>query len=235
MAKFSNGNGKPDFEPGKGSDLERIQKQHEKAIVKAQTLLPEKIVEQRCHACMSPYRDYIEAQLVNGHGYVAIARSIPDGTVDRRSISNHAKEHMAINDAAFRAVLEEEATLEQQNYEEGVRGALTHRGMIEILMRKGFDDVLTDVNTVEPKDLIQLVKLKTEMDEKYAATQVEEYKRQVTIFTDAIRNVVPPAMQAEIVQEIQRLRNREEDLVPYEKALQPPELVEGTVVDDQNT
>jgi len=212
-----NGNGR---HPGRNikKDLEAVAKTHEKAVEKATKGLPPRIIESRCHTCNSEFRDYIERELVRGHSYLAISKSL-GGTPDRRSISTHHKEHMAITAAAFRAILEEEASLEGQNFEEGVRGAITSRGVLEILIRKGFDDVLADNTMVEPKDLIQIIKLKAEMDATYAEVQIETYKRQVDLFKQAILDVVPPDMQGQIVARVKKLRNLEEDSFAHEKLL----------------
>jgi hypothetical protein len=126
---------------------------------------------------------------------------------------------MAITAAAYRAILEEEASLEGQNYEEGVRGAITNRGVLELMIRKGFDDIMDDNTMVEPKDLIQIIKLKQEMDANHVQVQVETYKRQVEIFKQAILEIVPPDMQSQIVARVKKIRQREEDLIAHEKLL----------------
>lgn len=215
--KLTNGNGK---HPGQNikKDLDVIKKNHQKAADAAGGKLPERIVEGRCHTCKSDYRDYIERELIRGHSYLAISKSL-GGSPDRRSISTHHKEHMAITAAAYRAILEEEASLEGQNFEEGVRGAITNRGVLELMIRKGFDDIMDDNTMVEPKDLIQIIKLKSEMDANYAAVQVETYKRQVDLFKQAILQVVPPDMQSQIVARVKKLRQLEEDEFAHEKLL----------------
>jgi hypothetical protein len=216
--KLTNGNGKY---PGRNlkQDLESVRKNAEKTASEVTSgSLPPRTVEPRCHTCNSEFRDYIERELIRGHSYLAIARSL-GGTPDRRSISTHHKEHMAITAAAYRAILEEEASLEGQNYEEGVRGAITNRGVLELMIRKGFDDIMDDNTMVEPKDLIQIIKLKQEMDANHVQVQVETYKRQVEIFKQAILEIVPPDMQSQIVARVKKIRQREEDLIAHEKLL----------------
>jgi hypothetical protein len=218
--KLTNGNGKH-AKPNLKQDLESIKKNHDKAVEKGTGKLPQRIVESRCHTCQSEFRDYIERELIRGHSYLAISRSLGENGPDRRSISTHHKEHMAITAAAYRAILEEEASLEGQNFEEGVRGAITNRGVLELMIRKGFDDIIDDNTMVEPKDLIQIIKLKQEMDANYVTVQVETYKRQMELFKQAILEVVPPDMQSQIVARVKRLRQREEDLIAHEKLLLP--------------
>ena len=126
---------------------------------------------------------------------------------------------MEITDTAYRAILEEEASLEGQNFEEGVRGAITNRGVLELMIRKGFDDIMDDNTMVEPKDLIQIIKLKAEMDSKHVEIQIEQYKRQVELFKQAILEVVPPDIQGQIVARVKKLRSREQDFIAHEKLL----------------
>jgi hypothetical protein len=83
---------------------------------------------------------------------------------------------------------------------------------------------------VEPRDLIQIIKLKAEMDERHVEVQIETYKRQVELFKQAILEVVPPDMQSQIVARVKRLRQREEDLVAHEKLLET-QVVEGSAED----
>jgi hypothetical protein len=230
--KKLNGNGKHPKASLK-KDLDAIQKNHEKAAKAATSKggLPPRIIEARCHTCNSEFRDYIERELIRGHSYKAISDSL-QGEPTRKSISRHHKDHMAITAAAYRAILEEEASLEGQNFDEGVRGAITNRGVLELMIRKGFDDIMDDIALVEPKDLIQIIKLKGEMDANYAQVQVETYRRQVDIVKQAILEVVPPDMQAQIVARIKRIRMREEDEFAHEKLLaQQVEVIDGEVVE----
>lgn len=210
-------------------DLAVVKKTHEKAVEKAGSKLPPRIVESRCHTCNSEFREYIERELIRGHSYLAISRSL-GGTPDRRSISTHHKEHMAITAAAIRAILEEEASLEGQNFEEGVRGAITNRGVLEVMIRKGYDDILDDNTMVEPKDLIQIIKLKQEMDANYVQVQIETYKRQMDLFKQAILEVIPAEMQARLVAKVKRLRNLEEDQYAHERLLEAP-IVDAEVIE----
>ncbi len=109
--------------------------------------------EPRCEVCTSPYRHFIDSMLVKGgYSYVYIANTVPgkgDKKIDRRSVANHAKKHLGFQEQALRALLEEEADMAEQNYEEGVRGAITHRGVLEIAVRKAYDDIIW-VGSVSP-------------------------------------------------------------------------------------
>lgn len=55
--------------------------------------------EPRCRVCMNPFRDVIEDWTVAGLTFTFIARQIPPDRLgrklDRRSIGNHHRKHMA--------------------------------------------------------------------------------------------------------------------------------------------
>jgi hypothetical protein len=157
---------------------------------------PPVFVEPRCAICSGPYaqhRVWIEQQLIKGRSHSAIARAIPpiDGkALDRRTVGTHKDKHMKLEEAVIRGVLEEEATLIGQNFEEGVKGAVTERGIVKVLIQKAYEDALNNITTVEPKDLIQLIKLSTEFEAKNADLQYQEAGNAVRIFMEAIKNVM---------------------------------------------
>lgn len=177
-----------------GDALKKKWSDEDRAALDAEIVPPPVICEPKCHSCQSPHREWIERQLVKGTSYTAIARSlpIPEDQVDsvRRSISHHYKHHMRLEQAAIRALLEEEANLLGQNVEEGVKGAFSNRAALDILIRKAFEDAINNVTTVEPKDLIQMMKLHADMSSESGSTAVEEAKTAIRIFMLAIQNVL---------------------------------------------
>jgi hypothetical protein len=192
---------------------------------------PPAIVKPRCHVCQSPHRLWIERMLVKGMAYKAISDQIPDGP-DRRSISRHYKEDMALDQQAIRALLEEEADLLGQNYEEGVRGAITLRGMLDVLIRKGYEDAISGITTVEIKDISQMMKLYKEMNADTGNTAVEEARTAIEIFKGAIQNVLikgdiidrPLGMELlqAISDEVEVLRKEQDITQQVERQLLPP-------------
>lgn len=205
----------------------RYQDQNRSDLEEAERLnAPPVITVGNCQTCQSPHRLWIERRLMKGDSYKAIAESIPEGP-DRRSISNHAKKHMPLDSAIVRAVLEEEAGLLEQNIEEGVAGAFSVRGAFNVLIRKGYEDALSGVTTVEVRDLIQLARVFNEMESSAALQATEEAKMAVRIFMEAIQNVVGDMLDEEqanemkraIVAEVQRLRSRDEIEVEVENNL----------------
>lgn len=201
-----------------------------------QKYAPPVINERRCHVCQSPHRIWIERKLLDGMSYSAIARTLPpsaDGKeFDYRQISNHSKKHMALDDAVTRAVLEEEADVLGQQWEQGVKGAFTMRGALEVLVRKAYKDAMMGVTTIEPRDIIQMMKLHNEMSTNTGSTAIEEAKTSIRIFMLAIQNVMLKSdlMEREqgqlvlqaIQQEVENLRAEESIEVSIEEHLLPP-------------
>lgn len=204
-----------------------------KAIEAAQRRgAPPAVFEPRCHVCTHPHRHWIETMLVYGHTYVSIAKAIkesPEDDIDRRSISKHAKEHMNVQDAALRAVIETEADLEGKNFENGVATVITMRSMLEILAQKGLKDAIDGNVTVEPRDLIQIARIKSEMDNHAATAAADEARIQVEIMAEAVRRAFPSREeQAKVIREIKVLK-KQYGLDQAEKLLDAP-IVDAEVV-----
>lgn len=169
---------------------------------------PDRILEQRCNVCKHPYRDFIETMLVRGSTYKGIADRVTP-KVDRRSISNHFKSHMDLQDAALRTILEAEAKMQGQNFEEGVGDAVTKRGVLEVMLRKGFEDIQTGVTTVEARDLVQIAKLLGDMDSHAYEVGLDALRGQVQIFIQAIKDTCDRDTQTAIAERVKVLRARE--------------------------
>ena len=222
-----------------GEKLKKEWMDKDRSELDKQIKAPPIISEPKCHVCQNDHRDWIERQLVTGKSYMSIAKSLPleEGGVDsmRRSISNHWRSHMNLEGAAVRAIMEEEAQLLGQNVDEGVKGAYNHRAALEILARKGFEDAINNVTTVEPKDLIQLIKLHGELSTESGSTAVEEAKVAIRIFMLAIQNVMLKSdlidrekgqeLMVAINDEVVALREEESIDLEMEKNLMIPKRV----------
>lgn len=218
------------------------------ALEEAEALLaPPVISVPQCHVCTSERRLWIERQLMRGRSYAAIANSLPPEVlpggesrkIDRRSIANHSKEHMPLDSAVVRAVLEEEADLVGQNWEEGVRGAFTLQGALLNLIQKAYDDAMNSVTTIEARDIAQFAKLYKEISDNSSVAATEEAKMAVRLFTEAIQNVADDFLEGDavnefkraIVDEVKRLRERDEIDVEVERHLGRPRDLRADVIE----
>lgn len=203
--------------PVPSDDFAKMQKARERAeIAEAETRLgPPKPFEPRCHVCTHHFRDFIDSLLIKQDlSYSEIARRMPPARngrkLDHRQIGNHARRHLGVGDAAIRAILEEQASAAAQDFEEGVRGAITHRGGLEVAFRKAFEDIVNGVASVEPRDMISIGKLLKEWDKETQEVQVDVLRAQVSALIEAIKQVAPPEMWGEILDKARVLMEREE-------------------------
>lgn len=229
----------------KGADLEKKWAQDDREEIERaeQQSGPPVIIEPRCAVCTCTpeRRKWIEQQLIKGHGYLTIARHLytPDDgrSLDswRKSVEGHAKkEHMPIDRSVLRAELEAEADLLKQDYKEGIKGALTLRGMLNAMVRKAYEDYANGMTTMEPKDLVQMVKLMNEMNTSESSIKTEETEAALRIFVRAIQNVLPKEQQVLIAVESRRLRELDELEFQVETHLAPKQIeaIDGTAEED---
>lgn len=222
-----------------GQELKRNWEQEDREEIEAaeKRLAPPVITEPKCHVCTSEHRHYMELCLTKGYAYQTIANSVPTDSngkkPSRKSLANHWKEHMPIDRQVVRGMLEEDADLLQQNYETGAKGALTNRGILNRLIRKAWEDAEKGVTTVEPKDLVQMMKLQNEMNNSVAQTKNEEIESEFRIFVMAIQQVCDHDMLNQITDKIKQLRGMDDIDTQMERHLeQPIELPAAEVIDE---
>jgi hypothetical protein len=159
------------------------------------------INEPRCHVCQHPNRRAIDRLLAVGTRYTEISRlfSTEGKALDRRSISNHATQHLNYEDAAIRQIIEAEAAEAKENLEEGVRGAFARRVALDIALKKGIDGIIDGETQVEPRDLIKLIELRERLDQQTATAQVDELWVQFNAFKQAVQDITTPDSRQQIM------------------------------------
>jgi len=221
-----------------GADLKKRWEQGDRANIaeREASFAPPRIIENRCHVCTSDFRDFIEEALVRGHSYERISKQIPADEngkkIDRRSIANHLKNHMDLQRMAIVEELQSEARAASQNIEEGSQGAKTDRGFLKTAIAKGFDDIIKGVSTVEPKDMIQMIKLLNELNSNASNTRAEETEISLRIFVRAIQEECDQETIAAIVAKAETLRKMDD--VEFEVRgvmISEPKMIEAEVVD----
>lgn len=227
--------GRKDGPPKFGQELTKEMQREDRAMVKRmeENIAPDRIYESRCDTCNHPFRDWLEMMLIKGMPYKTLGDRVSP-QVDRRSLSNHFRNHMDLQDTAFRAILEQEAKLQGQNFEEGIQDAITKRGVLEIALRKGYEDIVNGTTTVEARDLIQIAKVLGDMDSHQYEVGLDELRAQVSIFLQAIRDVCDQETQNAIGTRVAELRKREGLHVQIEAAMEPPResIPEATLVEE---
>lgn len=154
------------------------------------------VVEPRCKVCMSPHRNAIDALLAGGYSYSEIARHF-DG-IERRSISNHYKEHLDYENAAIRTIIEREAAAAQKNHEEGVDRLITKQTYLEVALQKAYDQVLSGDTEITAGEAVKLIEMAQRLEERTHDVAVDEMRSQFNAFMQAVKSTVPPDMWEEI-------------------------------------
>jgi len=187
-----------------------------------------------CHVCQSEYRDFIEESIAEGIPYVRIEERVG---IDRRSIANHGAKHMEMARQAIADELMIEARALAQDVE--TSGTITDRGILRVMASKGFKDIINGVSSVEPKDLIAIIKLLNELNSNVANTRAEENEIALRTFVRAIETVCDMETIKLIVAEAERIKDlddisfemegiviRKEDSFPDEQKALPPATIE---------
>ncbi len=98
-------------------------------------------INPRCHTCRSPYRSFIENQILCGYTYKQIAESLPeDMRLNARQISDHYRNgHMPLAEAARRAIIEQRARQKNLDAENGLDTLVDSITVLQSIVRDGSD------------------------------------------------------------------------------------------------
>jgi hypothetical protein len=130
-----------------------------------------------CKTCQSPHRLYIENALLQGRSYRNIARSLPDETKDgnpsSEGIRNHyTQEHMPLNQAIQRGIIENRAKQIGRNIEEEVDEQVDKILVAEMVIHKGWEMLQTNAAQPTVAETLSAIKLLNEL-EKSSETDVD--------------------------------------------------------------
>lgn len=153
------------------------------------------ITEKRCSVCTSPHRASIDKMLVISTPYTEIQRVFG---IDRRSVSNHDKKHLNINDAAVREIVRKKAEEAQENVEQGVSSKVNRRAYMEIAVQKSMEQILDGTLLITPKEAVAIIEKMDRDDELDSAVAVDELYRQFNAFMSALRELVDPDVQHQV-------------------------------------
>jgi hypothetical protein len=160
------------------------------------------IVEPRCHVCVSDFRKGIDQLIARGTSYMEIQRMF---NIDRRSVSNHAKNHLGWEEGAIRRIIEQEAQAAEVDYEEGIKGVLSRRVYLQVALQKALDALLSGDATVEPKDALMVIQMLDKFDKDSEGAAVDELRVQFNAFVQAIREICPPDQWQQILDRTKEL------------------------------
>lgn len=119
--------------------------------------------EPRCKVCNSPHRQWVEAELVRGSSYAAIARevaSMPHGRrpiPSRSSISTHAKQgHMPLSQDTQRRIIERRAQELGRDVDSGEEPTLAdHVTVAQMIVQRGVEAVADGKLPLNASDVLK--------------------------------------------------------------------------------
>ena len=142
--------------------------------------------EPRCHVCQHKKRHLIDRQLVKGTKFAEIGRIFG---IDRRSVSNHYRNHLNLEDAAMTRIIEREAAIIGEDFEEGVQGVRLG-GYLE-KRKKAQEALLNEDITVEPKDAVAIIEKLDKMESESSEAIIAQMKIELAAYIQAMKEVVP--------------------------------------------
>lgn len=170
------------------------------------TIPDTRISEPRCHVCSHKQRKIIDRFLAKGTSYRELERVF---AVDRRSISNHDKNHLNLNDAAIRSIIIQEASAANEDFEEGVRGVLKRRVYLETALEKALDAILNGDVTVEPKDAVSIIEKLDSLENQTSEAAVSQMRIELNAYIRAMKEVVPSEMWDRVFQRTRAIIDRD--------------------------
>jgi hypothetical protein len=184
----------------------------------------DRLPERRCRVCNDPEsRVRVNRLLAYGMKITEIEGLVTDLNASRSknnqitywSLRNHAERHFNVQDptsAAYRRILERRKSQLTDEFADAAGSLLTGMAYLDIVAQKGFENLI-DEDTVVDFEIGLKAQLKLEEMARDGAVeeQIAEMRRDVSILQQAVKDVVPTAMMAEIAARIDELKGNSRD------------------------
>lgn len=194
-------------------------------------------VSHRCRVCQDPEsRTRVNRLLAYGMRPAEVVELVADLNERRPknakitvwSITRHAENHFNIQapaTAAYRRILERRKAQVADEFADGVESLLTGMGYLDVVAHKGFETLMDEGTVVDfETGLKAQLKLEEMQREGAIEQQVAEMRRDVSILQQAVKDVVPAALLAEISQRIDELKGTSRD----------GDVIDADVIDDDD-
>lgn len=165
------------------------------------------IIEPRCHVCQSKYRTAIDRLIAVGTSYSEIARLF-GGEIDRRSISNHAKEHLQYEHEAVRSIMEQRARDAQENLEEGVSTRVMRRAVLDTAVMRVHEALSAGDAVVELKDAVKIIELAEKLEAQDHEIMEAEIEKQYNAFVTAMQEILDEETYFKVVDRTKEIYGR---------------------------
>lgn len=196
----------------------------------------DQLPEHRCRVCQDPdSRSRVNRLLSYGMKIAEIEGLVEDLNAKRAknnritywSLRNHAERHFNVQDptnAARRRILERRKAQVADEFGDAANHLLTGMAFLDIVAQKGFEHLIAEDTVVDYETGLKAqLKLEEMARDGAVEEQIAEMRRDVSLLQQAVKDVVPPALMAEIVARIDELKGTVRD-----------EVIEAEVVDDED-
>ena len=184
----------------------------------------DQLPEHRCRVCQDPEsRSRVNRLLAYGMKITEIEGLVEDLNEKRPknnkitywSLRNHAERHFNTQDpanAARRRILERRKAQAADEFGDAAAHLLTGMAYLDIVAQKGYEHLI-DENTVVDFEVGLKAQLKLEEMTRDGAIeeQIAEMRRDVSLLQQAVKDVVPAPLMAEIVARIEELKGTTRD------------------------
>lgn len=184
----------------------------------------DQLPEHRCRVCQDPEsRSRVNRLLAYGMKVGEIAEYVEDLNAKRTknnritywSILRHAERHFNTQDpanAARRRILERRKAQTSDDMADAAAHLLTGMAYLDIVAQKGFQHLIEDDTVVDfETGLKAQLKLEEMARDGAVEEQIAEMRRDVSLLQQAVKDVVPAALMAQIVERIDELKGTSRD------------------------
>lgn len=227
-----------------GRDLARIQSEAERAAAEIVREYPHGGDRphrgRRCRICANPESlELVNRLLAHGMNYPSVVETCQAFNETRpknfkityASVRWHANYHFNVQEpaqAAWRKIMERrkaQHASEAATVAEGAEALLTIYGYLEVLGQKGFETTVDKDTTISPElGMNALLRLHELTQRGAGEAELLEMRRQVSMLQQAVRDVVPEELWAQISERISEIYNPKSE----------PDIVDAEVVADDD-
>lgn len=168
--------------------------------------------EPRCRVCTAgpEITSLVNRMLTQGVTYMQIFHKMqtleepPPAEITYNSIRTHSQRHLPERAAAIRTIVEERSAQRSIDFVEGTTNLITPQILAEVMVKRGFENIVADSTVVTPVEALAAAKVMSEFakDEQGQMDVVQAFA-QLNRIINAVKQVCPPEMWKEIVLHIQ--------------------------------
>jgi len=154
----------------------------------------------QCKICKLPpqFRRQLELMISAGftqaevlrHWNELLAEEYGPEYLNNQNMSNHVQRHLSARETAMRRVIEEKAVSAAVDDQERI--ILTKEAALDAVIVTGVQNIARGVTYVEPRELVNAIALKANLEAETGNVAVDELWRQFLAFQDAVKMIVSP-------------------------------------------